>query len=353
MDFAQASFEANEEDAILVYVFRARALVATNQLFMYSSKMHVIEHLNRAKNPLFSFEIVPPPRGRSIQDIIEVVESLQPLEPPWIDVTSHSSTAYYHEKEDGSIERKTFRKRPGTLGICGVIQNRFKIDTVAHILCLGFSREETEDALIEMNFLGIHNALALRGDAPNFQKPARKDRTTNQYASDLVEQINGMKQGRFLEDLQGSQPLNYCVGVAAYPEKHFESPTLKMDIQNLKKKVDAGAEYIVTQMFFDNQKYFKFVELCREAGIQVPIIPGLKILRSAAQLKTLPKSFHIDLPDDLAEEVAKNPLHAMDIGKKWALKQGQELLEAGAPALHFYVLNDAPLVVDVVKTLKK
>lgn len=315
--------------------------------------MHVTEHLAKARGPLYSYEIVPPPRGRSIKDIIDVVEKLQPLEPPWIDVTSHSSSAHYREKHDGSIERKTFRKRPGTLGICGIIQNRFRIDTVAHILCLGFSREETEDALIEMNFLGIHNALALRGDAPNYQKPTRKDRTENQYACDLVQQISDMKGGKFLEDLEGSQPLDYCVGIAGYPEKHFEAASLKVDIQNLKKKVDAGAQYIVTQMFFDNEKYFRYVDACRAAGINVPIIPGLKILRSAGQLKTLPKAFHIDLPDALVDEVHENPTHAAEIGKRWTLKQCEELLNKGVPALHYYVLNDSDHVVDVVKKLKK
>jgi methylenetetrahydrofolate reductase (NADPH) len=315
--------------------------------------MHVIEHLSRATGPLFSYEIVPPPRGRNVKDIIDVVEALQPLEPPWIDVTSHSSTAYYREKHDGTIERKIFRKRPGTLGICGIIQNRFKIDTVAHILCLGFSREETEDALIELSFLGIHNVLALRGDAPNFQKPTRPDRTKNSYACELVQQIADMKSGKFLEDLEDTSPLHYCVGVAGYPEKHFEAPSLKADILNLKKKIDAGAEYIVTQMFFDNRKYFEFVDQCRAAGITVPIIPGLKVLRSAAQMKTLPKAFHIDLPDALVDEVLENPTHAEEIGKNWTRKQSEELLNAGVPCLHYYVLNDVKAVVEIVRGLKK
>ena len=313
--------------------------------------MRVIEHLNQAKNPLVSYEIVPPPRGRSIHEITDAVEVLKPFNPPWIDVTSHSSTTYFREKVDGTIEKKTFRKRPGTLGICGVIQNRFRIDTVAHILCSGFSREETEDALIELHFLGIHNVLALRGDDPKFQKPIRADRTTNIYAADLVSQIVDMRKGKFLEELEGTEPLDFGVGVSGYPEKHFEAPSLKVDVQNLKKKVDAGAEYIVTQMFFDNNKFFKFVDMCREAGITVPIIPGLKLLKSVNQLRSLPKSFYIDLPDELVDEVLESPGHALEIGKKWAKKQCIGLLEKGIPSLHFYVLNDAPHIAEIVKEI--
>lgn len=318
--------------------------------------MKVIDHIAQAKakgEPFFSCEIVPPPRGRSINEIIESVETLQPLQPSFIDVTSHSSTTYFRELDDGTIQKKTFRKRPGTLGICGVIQNRFRIDTVAHILCEGFSREETEDALIELNFLGIHNVLALKGDTPNISKPIRADRTKNNFASDLVAQIHDMKSGKFLEDLEGTQPLNFCIGVAGYPEKHFEAPSLKIDIQNLKKKVDAGAEYIITQMFFDNASFFKFEKACREAGITVPIIPGLKLLKSSGQLKSLPKAFHIDLPDELVDEVMENPKHALEIGKKWLTKQSLELREAGVPGVHYYVLNDAPMIAEVVGKIRK
>lgn len=320
--------------------------------------MKVIEHIAKAnsiqsKNPIFSFEIVPPPRGRSVKDIIDIVEALAPLNPPWIDVTSHSSTAYYREKVDGSIQKHTLRKRPGTLGICGIIQNRFRIDTVAHMLCLGFSREETEDALIELSFLGIENVLALRGDVPNFQKPTRSDRTTNLFAKDLVGQIKDLNQGKFLEELDRAESHNFCVGVAGYPEKHFESASLKLDIQHLKKKIASGADYIVTQMFFDNQKYFNYVKLCREAGIEVPIIPGLKVLKSANQLRNVPKSFYIDLPDPLVDEVAANPDCVEEIGKKWAQKQVEELINFGVPSVHFYVLNDVHTIVDIVRqTLK-
>lgn len=315
--------------------------------------MKVTEHLAQAKEPLFSYEIVPPPRGKSIKDIVDVVEKLAPLNPPWIDVTSHSSSVQYKERADGVIQKRVLRKRPGTMGICGVIQNRFKIDTVAHILCLGFTREETEDALIELSFLGIHNILALRGDTPNFQKEVRKDRTINYYAADLVQQVKSLGRGEFLDQMEDIQPLDFCVGVAGYPEKHFEAPCLKTDVENLKKKVAAGADYVVTQMFYDNQKYFDFVKQCREAGITIPIIPGIKVLKSTSQLKSISKTFFIDLPEQLVEEVEKSPNHVVEIGQKWAERQVMGLLEGGAPAVHFYVLNDVDTIVDVVRKAQR
>ena len=314
--------------------------------------MKVIEHIHSAKDPLFSYEIVPPPRGRSYKDIVEIVEILAPLNPPWIDVTSHSSAAYFQERTDGTIQKRTLKKRPGTLGICGIIQNRFKIDTVAHVLCLGFSREETEDALIELSYLGIENVLALRGDTPNFQKQVRNDRTTNNYAMDLVGQIKDLSQGKFLDELEDAHPLEFCVGVAGYPEKHFEAANLKLDIENLKRKVDAGADYIVTQMFFDNQKYFDFVTECRAAGINVPIIPGIKVLKSIPQLKSVPKNFYIDLPNALVDEVNASPNRAAEIGSRWAQKQVEDLLSKGVPGVHFYVLNDVQCIANIVKSFK-
>jgi methylenetetrahydrofolate reductase (NADPH) len=315
--------------------------------------MKVIEHITKSSESLFSYEIVPPSRGRSVKDIIEVVEKLAPLRPSWIDVTSHSSVAYFQEKNDGTIHRRVYKKRPGTLGICGIIQNRFKIDTVAHLLCLGFSREETEDALIELSFLGIHNVLALRGDSLNYQKEIRRDRTKNEYASDLVAQVKDMGQGKFLDELDSCDVLDFGVGVAGYPEKHVEAASLKLDIQNLKRKVEAGADYIVTQMFFDNAKYFEFVKQCRDAGITIPIVPGIKILKSPAQLKSLPKFFNIDLPDLLVDEVTANPKHTAEIGMAWAKKQVAELINANVPSAHFYVLNDVDMVAEVVRTFQK
>ena len=315
--------------------------------------MKVTEHLELAKNPLFSYEIVPPPRGRSVQDIIDIVEALNPVNPAWIDVTAHSSSAYYNEREDGSIERKIYKKRPGTIGICGIIQNRFKIDTVVHMLCLGFTKEETEDALLELNFLGIHNILALRGDGPNYKKELAKNRSANYFASDLVEQVKSLNSGKFLEEVEGNAKFDFCVGVAGYPEKHFEAPNLKLDIKNLKKKVDAGADYVVTQMFFDNKHYFDFVKQARAEGITVPIIPGIKVLKNSTQLVSVPKNFYIDFPDDLVEAITQDPKHVNAIGIDWASKQVQGLLEGGAPCVHFYIMNDTATIVDIVKKIQK
>lgn len=311
--------------------------------------MKVIEHITNSKNTLFSFEVVPPPRGTTIKFVTDVVQELLPFNPSWADVTAHSAGAYYTERNDGSIERKIYKKRPGTIGICGVIQNRFKIDTVAHLLTQGFTKEETEDAMIELNYLGIHNVLALRGDGLNYNKKYDKSRSVNHYAVDLVKQISDVRRGKFLEELAESSPLDFGVGVAGYPEKHFEAPNLKLDIQYLKDKVDAGADYIATQMFFKNEKYFEFVKLCREAGINVPIVPGIKVIKSLGQFNTVPRNFYVDFPDEFVEEAHKNPKHVEEIGINFAIKQCEELLNANVPSLHFYVMNDSSSVVNVCK----
>lgn len=273
---------------------------------------------------------------------------LMMTQPQFIDVTSHTSSAYFHENSDGTISRRTYRKRPGTIGICGVIQNRFKVDTVAHILCQGFTKNETEDALIELSYLGVENILCIRGDSPNYEKAVPRDRAINAYASDLVTQVHELREGKFLNDLSGAASLDFCIGVAGYPEKHFEAANMDLDIKYLKAKVDAGANYIVTQMFYDNSKFFEFVDRCRKAGITVPIVPGIKILKSAGQLKSVPRTFHVDLPSDLAGEILENPDKAEHIGCEWARKQTRELLEKGFFNVHFYVMNDAHLVRDVI-----
>jgi methylenetetrahydrofolate reductase (NADPH) len=316
--------------------------------------MKIVELLARASNPLISYEIIPPLRGGSVQDILNTIEQLVPYEPAFIDVTSHSAEMYYEELPDGTIRRHMKRKRPGTIGLCAAIQSRFRIDAVPHLLCNGFTREETEDALIELHYLGIQNVMALRGDDHGHPKPERPDRTRNTYATELVAQIAAMNRGCYLEELSSAVPTDFCIGVAGYPEKHFEAPNRRWDITQLKRKVDAGAQYIVTQMFFDNQHYFDFVSRCREAGITVPIVPGLKILSTKKQLKTIPHSFYVDIPEELTAEVeAAKPEHVADIGVAWAIRQSEELLSAGVPSLHYYIMTSSKLITRVVKPLRK
>lgn len=313
--------------------------------------MYVTEHLDRAKNPLFSYEIIPPLRGKSARDILDIVEQVMPYQPPFIDVTSHPAEAYYEERGDGTIRRHIRRKRPGTISLCGIIQNRYRIDTVAHLLCRGFLREETEDVIIELNYLGIHNVLAVRGDETNYKKPHDGVQMVNQYAGELVTQLNDLRAGKYLEDLIDSEPINLCIGVGGYPEKHVESPNTTLDLKYLKQKVDAGADYIVTQMFFDNTDFFRFQEGCRANGINVPIIPGLKVIKSEKQLTSLPKNFHISIPDQLVNELQANPKHGQEIGVQWAATQCRSLLESGAKCVHFYVMNDADLVIKTITQL--
>lgn len=316
--------------------------------------MKITELLEQGTSPQISYEIIPPKRGGSIGDIMSTVEELVPYDPAYIDVTSHSAQVYYEELPDGTWRRHVKRKRPGTLGMCAAIKGKFGIETVPHLLCKGFTREESEDALIELNYLGIQNVMALRGDDSGFMKPLRGDRSTNSYAVDLVRQISEMNRGQYLEELMDASSADFCIGVAGYPERHFEAPNLKRDIQNLKQKVDAGAHYITTQMFFDNEHFFSFVEQCREAGITVPIIPGMKILTNKRQLQTLPSKFFIQIPEQLAGEVEEaRDDQVAEIGVKWAIEQCQGLLDAGFSNLHFYILLTPSIVTRVVGPLKK
>jgi methylenetetrahydrofolate reductase (NADPH) len=313
--------------------------------------MKVSEHYSKASEPLISYEIIPPRRGGSIDDILAIVEALLPYEPPFIDVTSHAAEAYYEEMPGNVVRRHTKRKRPGTIGLCAAIQYRYGIDAVPHILCQGFSREETEDALIELHYLGIRNVLAVRGDDLGTVKPPRPDRSVNVYASDLVAQIVAMNEGRYLEELVDARPTDFCIGVGGYPEKHAEAPNLAWDISNLKRKVDAGADYVVTQMFFDNGHFFRFVQMCREAGITVPIVPGLKILTTTNHLQSLPRTFGAEIPEALADEVLASSSTAAEVGVAWARDQARELLEANVPGLHFYIMSTASHVVRVIDGL--
>ncbi|MFT5141710.1 MAG: methylenetetrahydrofolate reductase (NADPH) [Rhodothermales bacterium] len=316
--------------------------------------MKIAELLDAASDPLISYEIIPPRRGGNVRDILGIVDGLMEFEPPFIDVTSHAAQAYYEEQADGSWKRHVKRKRPGTLGLCSAIKGRYGIETVPHLLCEGFTREETEDALIELNYLGIQNVMALRGDDHGFRKPLRGDRTRNMHAGELVSQIADMNAGNYLEEMIDAAPTDFCVGVAGYPEKHFEAPNLTRDVLSLKRKVDAGADYIVTQMFFDNQHYFRFVERCREVGITVPIVPGLKIITSKKQVQSLPRTFHMEIPEALAAEVeSADDSDASSIGIEWATRQASELLGAGVPYLHFYIMSTAGHVSKVVRSIRK
>lgn len=306
--------------------------------------MKVIEHLDDAVNPLISFEIIPPMRGGSLESLLGLIEDLAKFEPPFIDITSHAAEAMYEETNTG-VRKKVKRKRPGTLGICALIQHKYDIDAVPHVLCEGFTREETEDFLIELHYLGIDNVLAIRGDDSGHQKALEHGRTRNEYASELVAQISDMNKAVFLEDLLDVTPTDFCVGVAGYPEKHFEAPNLVADVARAKEKVAAGASYIVTQMFFDNEHYFRFVEACRDQEITVPIIPGIKVLTTKRHLTSIPTNFHCDLPEPLADAVAAAPAEQVrDIGVEWAAEQSRALLEAGVPSVHFYVMGNAKAV---------
>lgn len=315
--------------------------------------MKVTEHFEKANNPLVSFEITPISRGGDIKQIFEMVENLMKFNPPFIDVTSHSSQVSYDETPEG-IKKKVKRKKPGTIGISVAIKNKFNIDTVPHLLCNGFTKEETEDALIELNYLGIENVLAVRGDDTGYKKPIPEGRSCNTYALELVKQIVNMNNGKYLEpELVDAAPTDFCIGVGGYPEKHFEAPNLSNDIKYVKAKVNAGAGYVVTQMFYNNKYYFDFVDKCRAEGITVPIIPGLKILSYKSQMTSIPKNFFIEIPDELSSEIlAAKPDQVKDIGVEWTLKQCEELLNRGVPSLHFYVLLNASPVERLFKRLK-
>lgn len=316
--------------------------------------MKVVEHLAKATRTLVSVEIIPPKRGGNVQQIYDAIQSIQHYNPPFIDVTSHAAEVHWEEQKDGSYKRKIKRKSPGTFGLCAMIKYRFKIDPVPHLLCGGFSREETEDALIELNYLGIENILALRGDKIH-HKQLREDRSDNRYASDLVKQIGDMNSGKYIDELIDAAPTNFCVGVAFYPEKHFQSPNLAFDLNVLKLKMESGANYGVSQMFYDTPKYLDYVAKAREIGITAPLIPGIKILTSKSQLTVLPDIFRLDIPQELTEQMlaAKTRDAEINVGVEWAYQQCLTLLEAGAPCLHFYIMQNTKPFLLLMDKLKK
>ena len=315
--------------------------------------MKVIKHIENAKGKTqFSFEILPPLKGQNIQTIFENIDPLMEFKPPFIDVTYHREEFNYKELPNGLLEKQVVRKRPGTVGICAAIQNKYKVDAIPHILCGGFNKEDTENFLIDLHFLGIDNVVALRGDAVKSETYFAAEPNGHAYAVDLVKQIEEMNHGKYLDDsIENTATTDFCVGVAGYPEKHMEAPSLESDLHFLKKKVEAGANYVVTQMFFDNQKYFAFVEKCRQAGIEVPIIPGLKPMATAKQLNLIPHRFHVDLPEPLIKEVikCKDNKHVRQVGIEWCINQSKELIDYGVPFLHYYSMGKSDNIHAIAK----
>ena len=305
--------------------------------------MKITDHIKNAKGKtLFSFELLPPVKGKSIDDIYKAIDPLMEFNPPFIDVTYHREDFIYKQHESGLLEKVSYRKRPGTVAICAAIMNRYKVDAVPHLICGGFTREETENALIDLQFLGIDNVLVLRGDARHADSSFVPTPNGHAYATDLLKQVTDMNSGKYLHEDHHAFETDFCVGVAGYPEKHFESPNLKTDFKYLKKKVEMGAEFIVTQMFFDVSKYKEFVAQCRANDIHVPIIPGLKPITSSKQLISLPKIFHIDVPEELSEAVqaCKSEADVKEVGIEFMIQQCKELIEIGAPVLHFYTMSN-------------
>ena len=314
--------------------------------------MTITEILNQPNHSRFSIELLPPLKGQHIDSIYRTMDALMPFNPAFVDVTYHREEYVYREVGPGLLQKRTVRKRPGTVGICAALMNRYEIETVPHIICGGFSVEETENALIDLDFVGVRNVLALRGDAIRSEGRFKAEADGHAYAIDLVDQIVDLNKGVYLDpDLKNTTATNFCIGVAGYPEKHFEAPNPDSDLRWLKQKVDHGAEYIITQMFFDNRRYFDFVDRCRDHGIDVPIIPGIKPLTTATQLSVLPQVFHVDLPDELvaAVEAAKTKDQVREAGIAWCTRQAEELLDRGVPTLHFYTMGKANPTVEIAR----
>jgi methylenetetrahydrofolate reductase (NADPH) len=305
-----------------------------------------------AGKTLFSIEIIPPMKGQHLGELMSHIEPLMEFKPPFIEVTYHREE-YVEKVIDGVSKRIPIRKRPGTLGICASIIQRFQVEAVPHVICGGFTKEETEDFLIDLHYLGIENALLLRGDQEKGEVQFVPKPGGHAYANELVEQVAAMNKGILLHEETESLPTNFCIGVAGYPEKHIDAVSFDQDLKYLKQKVEAGADYIVTQMFFDNAKYFDFVKKCREIGIHVPIIPGLKPLATERQLDILPEIFHLEIPSEFVSEARKcaNNAAIKQLGIEWAVQQGKELIQAGVPALHFYTMSKSDSVRAIAEKL--
>lgn len=314
--------------------------------------MSVIEKLKTAKSPLFTFELLPPLKGHSMERIYTAIDRLMEFQPAYINFTTHRNEVTFRERPDGLLEKKITRLRPGTIALAAAVKYKYNITVVPHILCGGFTREETENALIEMNFLNIHDVLALRGDPQRGSQIFIPEKEGHSHSYELVRQIVNMNNGKYLEEsLVDPAPTHFCIGVAGYPEKHFESPNMEMDLANLKRKVKDGAVYVVTQMFFDNNKYFRFRDDCIKAGIDVPIVAGLKPVSTLRDIKLLPQIFHIDMPCDLVAALlkCKTDQEVREVGIEWATMQSKELIKAGVPGIHYYTLGRSDNIARIVK----
>jgi methylenetetrahydrofolate reductase (NADPH) len=313
--------------------------------------MKVTDHIVNSKDTLFSFEILPPLKGKSIQSIYEGIDPLMEFKPKFVNVTYHREEFIYKERENGLLEKIAIRKRPGTVGICAAIMNKYDVDAIPHLICGGFSKEETENALIDLQFLGIDNVLALRGDSIKTESSFRPHKEGHEFAVDLIHQISDMNNGNYMMDDVQLEPTNFCIGAAGYPEKHFEAMNLETDLLNVKRKVDAGASYIVTQMFFDNSKFFRFVDACRAAGITVPIIPGVKPVKTLTHISFLPKFFHIDYPVELSNELikCKDNKAVEQVGIEWGIQQSKELKAHGVPCIHYYTMSNSTSVQKIAR----
>lgn len=314
--------------------------------------MKITDHIKKAKGEtLFSFEIVPPVKGKSIQELYRNIDPLMEFKPPFIDVTT-SREEYIYKEKDGLLDKKLTRTRPGTLGICASLKHKYDVDTVPHVLCGGFTKEETEYLLVDCQYLEIENVMALRGDARKEEKYFTPTKGGHQYASELVKQIHDINQGKYLHDtIESNECGDFCIGVAGYPEKHMEAPSLQSDLKRLKEKVELGADYVVTQMFFDNKKFFEFVDAARAMGIAVPIIPGIKPIAVKRHLQLLPQVFRVDIPQELIEavEACTSNQEVRQVGVEWAIQQSKELKAAGVPVLHYYSMGKSDNIKDIAK----
>ena len=315
--------------------------------------MKVIDYIKNSNKTIFSFEIIPPLKGKGIEDICEGIDPLMEFKPPFINVTYHREEYDYKKMGNGLLKKISIRKRPGTVGICAALMNRYKVDAIPHIICGGFNKEDTESALIDLKFLGVDNILALRGDPMKNESSFVPVDGGNEFAIDLIQQIDEMNNGQYLYEETKNSPSNFCIGAAGYPEKHFEAMNLASDLRHLKAKVDAGAEFIVTQLFYDNKKYFSFVKKCREIGITVPIIPGLKPITNQRHLTFIPKFFNTNFPEEFSIELEKCKTNEeiKKVGIEWSIEQSKELIDAGVPVLHFYTMGKGQSVKEVASNI--